>query len=223
MKQLYDRISANRDMLTRRIALGAVILAATVLSYSTLQHRAHNIGLPFWATWFYPVLYDSFILGASRTWQNPEASTSTRRLAAGATVAAILAAIAAFVAEFLPFGGVAVLFAIAIPIFLALALTITTKAARDRVTAESDAEPQKKAQRVQTPKVKPEPTEDDVYPQPQTLLQKQTSAEERKQWIRMQLAEGVMVTGAMVDKQFPGGSRNGARLVKQVQSERKAS
>jgi hypothetical protein len=46
------------------------------------------------------------------------------------------------------------------------------------------------------------------------------SPETRKQWIRDQLATGKNVTGADVDRQFPGGSRNGARLVRQVKEER---
>lgn len=42
------------------------------------------------------------------------------------------------------------------------------------------------------------------------------SADVRKSWVRDRLEQGIETTGADVDKQFPQGSRNGARIVRQV-------
>lgn len=50
------------------------------------------------------------------------------------------------------------------------------------------------------------------------------SADVRKSWVRSRLENGVETTGADVDREFPEGSRNGARIVRQVreQMEREA-
>lgn len=128
MKFLGD----DRDALTRRSALTGVVISATVLSYSTLHHRAITIGIPEWSAWFYPILYDAFILGASRTWQNQALSDPTRRLAKWATLGTIAAAVAAFVIEFWAGGLFAVLGALMIPAVMAWALVLTSRSAADR-------------------------------------------------------------------------------------------
>jgi hypothetical protein len=210
-------------MVVRRLALGAVIVAATVLSYSTLRERALHIGLPEWSSWFYPLVFDAFILGASRTWQNSELSKSTRILAMVGTFGGVCAAVSAFVAEFWNQGWSAVAFAVAIPVVLALALTITTKAAHDRAAPSPTPEPQRSAETISEPapvkqprvpltkKPKRVPPSKEVS----SFADRVVSTEERRAWIRDQLAMGVDVTGAMVDRQF-GGPRNGARLVRAV-------
>lgn len=49
-----------------------------------------------------------------------------------------------------------------------------------------------------------------------------TTSEEKRAWINTQLDNGVDVRGRDVDAQFPNSSRNGARLVRMVKTEREA-
>jgi hypothetical protein len=139
-----------------------VVISATVLSYSTLHHRAIAIGIPVWSAWFYPVLYDAFILGASRTWQNQLLADSTRGLAKKATIGGIIAAVVAFVVEFYPKGVLAVLGALMIPAVMATALVLTSRAAADR-KAKTPAEPVQ-----EEPKPRPKPKAPRVPAEPVT-------------------------------------------------------
>ena len=225
----------NRDVVIRRAAMGGVILSATVLSYVTLKHRAEAIGIASPFSWFYPLAFDALILGASRTWQNSELSDSTRRMAKWVTLGAIGAAVAAFVAEFVAMGWVAVAFAVIIPAALAASLVLTSRAAADRRNQhdnQHDVE-QTGGSYAKTSVTNGQsikfgvPTIDFAFPPPaDPELWKEASTnghqvleattEQKRAWIEEQIRNGVDVTGAMVDRQFPGKSRNGARLVKQV-------
>lgn len=167
----------TRDDWVRRLALGGVIIATTVLSYSILKVRAEHIGFPEWSSWLYPVGLDAMILGASRAWQDPENSTGTQRLAMWMTLCAITAGVGAFVVEFLVNGWTAVAFACLIPAALAASLVLTSRAAHDRrVAAENDA--QKTQEDVVTNKatpepvasIDPEPIAPDVTPEIQTSM-----------------------------------------------------
>lgn len=126
----------------RTAALGGVIVATAVLSYSTLRERAVHIGFDGWASWLYPVGLDTTILGAGRAWRDSTASPRTRALAAGVTITAIGAAVAAFVAEFARYGPVAVGFAVLIPLALAATLVLTSWSAADRRAAAAEQERQ---------------------------------------------------------------------------------
>lgn len=133
-------MKTDRDTAVRRLALAGVVISATVLSYSTLHHRAVTIGIPEWSAWFYPILYDAFILGASRMWQNQALSDPTRNLAKYLTLGGIVAALFAFIAEFMPKGPVAVIFSLIIPAVMASALVLTSRAAADRKAASETAQ-----------------------------------------------------------------------------------
>lgn len=150
-------MSGDRDALVRRLAMTGVVISATVLSYSTLHHRAIAIGIPEWSAWFYPVLYDAFILGASRTWQNQLLTDSTRGLAKKATIGGIIAAVVAFIVEFYPKGVPAVLGALMIPAVMATALVLTSRAAADRKAPEKVQEDPKPRPKAKAPRVPAEP------------------------------------------------------------------
>jgi hypothetical protein len=159
---------SDRDTIVRRIAMTGVVVSATVLSYSTLHHRALAIGIPGWSSWFYPVLYDAFILGASRMWQNHALTDATRKLAKRATVGGIVAAVAAFIIEFAPRGWFAVLGALMIPAVMATALVLTSRAAADRKAAAEKA--QDEAEETPLPLV-PLPAPKPVAKQPEPVTE----------------------------------------------------
>lgn len=241
-------MNGDRDTAVRRLALAGVVISATVLSYSTLHHRAIAIGIPEWSAWFYPVLYDAFILGASRTWQNQLLADSTRGLAKKATIGGIIAAVVAFVIEFYPKGVFAVLGALMIPAVMATALVLTSRAAADRKAAEKPADEPKPRPKPKAPRATAEPVAAKVegstvvpektvpmtrldngkmtntapvtvkVDEPATVSQIEFEPTDKREWVHAQLDAGVDVTGAMVDKKF--GGRNGARLVKKVREER---
>lgn len=238
MQKLIDWLSSNRDLVIRRLAMAGVIVAATVLSYSVLRERAIHIGLPEWSSWFYPLIFDAFILGASRTWTNTGLSASTRRLASVATLLAIVAAVAAFVAEFWDRGLVAVLFACAIPAVLALSLVLTSRAAADRVTTvalnttsvplpETSGYPRVTLHSTEpgvTTNAEPVTVSFNELPETPKVIHYETftepaSTEDRREWIRERLDNDIPTTGADVNNHF-GSPRNGNRLLKQVLKER---
>ena len=238
----------DRDTLVRRLALGGVVISATVLSYSTLHHRALTIGIPPWSAWFYPVLYDAFILGASRMWQNQSLADPTRRLAKYATIGGIIAAVVAFVIEFSPFGLAATFGALMIPAVMATALVLTSRAAADRKAAETAPDVGPKPTVVTVPETVPEPVAakveaSTVVPErtiPMRRLDEGTVTNaapivvkeveettiskiefeptDKREWVHAQLNAGVDVTAAMINNKF--GGRNGGRLLKSVQAER---
>lgn len=136
------------DDWTEAVALGGVIVATAVLSYSTLMDRAVHIGFDT-APWLYPVGVDALILGASRKMRDQSVSRRTRRAATVVTLGAIGAALAGFVAEFAPRGPAAVAFASLIPLSLAAALILTSWSATDRrqqVAAQEAAEAEERRQ-----------------------------------------------------------------------------
>jgi hypothetical protein len=237
------RLSIDRDTLTRRLALTGVIVSATILSYSTLHHRAIAIGIPEWSAWFYPILFDAFILGASRMWQNAELSDETRRASKYATLTGISAAVLAFIAEFWPRGPVAVSFALVIPVVLAWSLVLTSRAAADRrIAPETLAEPvlvPTEGQATSAPvsvslegsepqSVRMEVIEPGVainaepvtfkIPTTQILTSMEFEPTDKRAWIHAQLDKGAELTGADINKKF--GGRNGARDLRSVLKER---
>lgn len=219
-----------RDDFVRKIALGGVIVATATLSYSVLRERALHIGFPEWSSWFYPVGVDATILGASRIWQDVVMSMLTRRVARWVTLGAITAAIGAFVAEFIKDGWESVAFAILIPAALAASLVLTSLAAADRRAATPDPE----SEGTTDPEPKPlfsAPVDGTIHNTrsitltpitvaPTTVVNTVDTPEARREWVHAELDAGRNVTGADVDRYFPNGARNGARIVRQVQSER---
>lgn len=57
---------------------------------------------------------------------------------------------------------------------------------------------------------------------PNARSTKATDTAERRAWVHAQLDAGREINGGDIDRQFPEGSRNGARLLKQVLAEREA-
>lgn len=207
-------------------------MSTVVLSYSILQARAVHIGFPFWASFLYPIGLDALILGASRTWQDANLTAGTRRLAQWMTMAAILAGIAAFVAEFIAYGWEAVAFAILIPAALAASLVLTSRAAADRrqATTLPDApRPDDDVRLISAPSrvyaaSSPRAGKtihavvEDSAPSDDARRAEPYDIDVRRAWVRDQLVAGRALTGADVDRQF-SGARNGARLVRQVREQ----
>lgn len=54
-----------------------------------------------------------------------------------------------------------------------------------------------------------------------TATSQKFSTEDRRNWVRQELAAGRTPTGADVQKQFPGSPRNGAAIVRQVKAEQR--
>lgn len=218
----------TRDTLIRRLATGGVVVAATILSYSTLHHRALVIGIPTWSAWFYPLLYDAFILAASRMWQNQELSDSTRSMARTATLMTIGAALLAFIGEFAPHGPVAMFFSLIIPAVLATSLVLMSRGAADRAAAEKPAEQTLEPEASVVPEFQPElhtavsaPAIKVAAPTPRVPTKLiEFDPTDKRGWIIAQLDAGVELTGSMIDKKF--GGRNGARTLKSIQAERAA-
>lgn len=217
-------MTARRDWV-RTAAFAVLIGSAVVLSYATLHDVALDAGFAPWAAWLYPPAVDALILVASRVWRDASLATRTRRTAAVVTVASIAAGVAAFVTQHARYGPVGVGFAVVVPLALAAGIVLTSWSATDRREAaveqeRREAERQRRASQQHRTKPATRAGSESASGASVTRLRSTTGkADPKRAWVRQQFDAGVEVAGADVDREF-GGSRNGARVVRQVRAER---
>lgn len=217
---------------TTTAAVAAVGLIAAVVSYSHMQQLGYHHG-ESWRSYLIPVSIDGLMAAASMVLLTRRRSgLPASPLAWVALALGGIASLSANMADAQP-NATAILYAGWAPLgfLLAFELLLQQRRAEEAKTTQDGAgsavpiQPAEPALPIVAPVVvaTPEPVVAVRPEAPKPAVRRATkpaaaTAEERRNWVRQELAAGRTPTGADVDKRF-GPPRSGARIVKEVVAE----
>jgi hypothetical protein len=221
---------------TTTAAVATVGLIAAVVSYSHMQQLGYHHG-ESWRSYLIPISIDGLMAAASMVLLTRRRSgLSASPLAWVALVLGGIASLSANMADAQP-NVTAVLLAGWAPLGFLLAFELLLQQRRAEVVespvvaeagagsavSHQPAEPVLTIPAAATPApvaVRQEPVVKPRKPAPRPRASRPAAtAEDRKNWVRRELAAGRTPTGVDVQKQFPNSPRDGARIVKQVVAE----